>query len=114
MYNGFSFFCVCIFICLVNLFSGLSHLHCSAARSWQVLYELHISCVISKIAGLKEPFLRCHQQQQQHQQHLDDQKVQGAGLVILLEIETTISDPQLKLKLMTTRVNFLLLKTSLS
>lgn len=113
--NGFSvFFCVCICICLINLFSGLSHLHCSAARSWQVLYELHISCVISKIAGLKEPFLRCHQQQQQHQQHLDDQKVQGAGLVILLEIETTISDPQLKLKLMTTRVNFLLLKTSLS
>ena len=111
------FFCgVCICISFINLFSGLSHLHCSTARSWQVLYELHISCVISNIAGLKEPFLRCQQQQykQQHQQHLDDQNVQGAGLVILLEIEITISDPQLKLELMTTRVKFLLFKISSS
>ena len=112
------FFGVCICIYFINLFSGLSHLHCSTARSWQVLYELHISCVISKIAGLKEPFLRCQQQQQQykqqHQQHLDDQNVQGAGLVILMEIEITISDPQLKLEHMTTRVKFLLFKISSS
>ena len=112
------FVCVCICISFINLFSGLSRLHCSTARSWQVLYEVHISCVISKIAGLKEPFLRCQQQQQQykqqHQQHLDDQNVQGAGLVILMEIEITISDPQLKLEHMTTRVKILLFKISSS